>query len=556
MSRNKRRSAATATVGLAGVGGAGALRHLALEESYQEKTRAPIKRPRVAAELRMLKHPKGRAKWLAGAGLGLVSVPPAAVGTHGLFTKRESLLKEGYRGVKDSLSQRNDTLRERPPVRLAAANYLAGVGAGSAAGGLTHHSLGKTRLSGGKRSAAASIAGVLAGTATLPAQSKIIQRASHGRYEATATGVRRKKRQPAPASSKAGLHGNVAKAYNPKQLRNYRGIWTAPRRGPDKGGRLVAVRKAEDVGGGMTRGQRRTRFVASGGVPVVGDFTSAAQAARLAPPGRRRKVAAQQGAANVGSGLSGNVAGGVGAAYLAGRHKGFERKVTAANDWVDTKANRARAAVGMKPARKGPGRVSRTLQHPRLPTPIRSAAGLVASKPKVAAVGALVGGALAGTAGSQTHYGRVMTRDDRYRKANPSAAHGSRKVSKLAGKPLSQREKQQLAGRKRRNAMMLYFTGTTGLGALGATTGEKVLRTRKPKIASHLGRATVPLLTAGAGVGGLNAYTGAKIQRREAQTLSKGLRVRRVRGMRGGYLRQTRLSNGATLVSSVRGGLG
>ncbi|HEY5787488.1 MAG TPA: hypothetical protein VIT65_22210, partial [Microlunatus sp.] len=237
--------------------------------------------------------------------------------------------------------------------------------------------------------------------------------------------------------------------------------------------------------------------------------------------------------------------------------------------------DKARGVVGLKPAARGPGKLAtRLTEHPKVPKLIRTAAKHVTRRPGVAAIGALAGGAIGGQVGQQATYSAIMRRDDRYR-TRSGARRGVAPVSKLQGAPLNQREKKQLAQRKRRNAAMLYFTGTTGLAALGATTGERVLRHRKPVLAGKLKRATVPLLTAGAGVGGINAYTGAKIQRREAQTLSKGLLprlptlatpavhglavptgVRRAKSMRRSFLRQTRTSTGATRTTSVRGGLG
>jgi hypothetical protein len=532
--------------------------------------------------------------------------------------QRRTLLQEGVEGVRESLSQRNESWREKKPARLVLSNYAAGVGVGSGASGLSHLAMRRTKISGGKKAAIASVAGVTAGALSLPLQSSLTRKLSRGRYEVTPTGVRRRKAVPARPSTKAGTGGNLAK------------------------------RETSDPGASLSRTQRRLQVTAAGQVPVLGNAAASAAAARLSPAPYRRRTAAQQFAGSQGGDTGGAVAGGAGALALAHRYKGFDRAAQHASDKVTSAKDVVRRAVGMKPASKGPGKLTTALtEHPKVPKLVRTAAKQVARRPGVAAVGALAGGMLGGQLGQQGTYSAIMRRDDRYRNrahnSNPSARRGTGKISKLEGKPLSQREKTQLAQRKRRNAAMMSFTGTTGLGALGATIGEKALRHRKPGIALHLKRVTVPLLTAGAGVGGLNAYTGAKIQRREAATLSKrapgnklgwillspkttapassvkniaarqargrtlaenryhheGLKktvhlyptgrrkvaeewwtapeqrlskafgvprpptgaafptgVRRAKTMRRGFLRQTRTSTGAVLTSSVRGGLG
>lgn len=242
----RRDAAATATVGLAGTAGAGALRHQGLAASYKEGTKNAIPRPKILAERRMIKHPRGRNLWLAGLGLGAVSLPAAAVGTTRFgqsFKKaddRDSFLRAGLRGATTAAVDRTNTVRERPPAKLVAGNYGAGAAIGSAAGGLSHLVLGRHGVPGAARSAIASTAGVLAGTGSLPVQSKITQRASRGRYEVTPTGVRRRKTKPVKPSTKAstydGRHGQLGTMRRQIEV----GKAVRPRRG-----KLKMVRRAE-----------------------------------------------------------------------------------------------------------------------------------------------------------------------------------------------------------------------------------------------------------------------------------------------------------------------
>lgn len=334
--------------------------------------------------------------------------------------------------------------------------------------------------------------------------------------------------------------------------------------------------KREDFGAGMSRGERRARVTASGiPLPIVGDVMQARTAAHYAPHGRRAKSAAT----NFAGGQSGQIAGmavGTGAALGAARlSPSFDRKAKNLSDGIDDVTNRARSAARLKPA--GPGLISRGIAHERTPHQVKTAAAAIARSPigraikhnpKTAAVGALVGGQVGGMIGQQAAYGHAMTRDDAVR-ARRSKARASYALAKSAGAaaPLSERERNSLARRKRHSAALSMIGGSTGIGALTATGATAVL-SRRPKLAARIPKTAealrdvqTPLLTIGAGVGGINAFTGAKVQRKEAAQLHKALRVPGVRlrapAMRRGYLRQVRVpSTGAIRVSTVRGGLG
>lgn len=602
----RKRDAATATLGYSGLVGAGALRHTGLERAYG----AGGKRPKLAQELKLVRRgTKGKIPYVLGAALAVPSSTAAAYGTTGLLgghpdrkvrklddgKKRRTFLQEGIAGARDSISNRVGTAAERPPAKLVAGNYALGAAIGSGAGGLAHLGLGRTKLPGSLRAGLATAAAVGAGSASIPAQSKLIERASRGKYIATAGGVKRKKTAPVRPSRMAEVQrpGSPVTKMSPRTAANNAGAfvgahWTtnlsrvadriepyeARRARPvprpvidrhlpnakristklvrtgrqkaaettravsydvsslndkDKLVREVAtgqgkIRKSDDPGAKMSRAERRARVTAAGGLPVVGDFAQAAAAARLSPQKYRTRTAAQSYAGGVGAGLAGNAAGAAGALALANRHQGFKRKAEAASDVIDSGKAKARSAVGLKPS--GSSMTSRVLASDKTPAGVKRVASHVAASPagraiaknpKVAAVGALVGGAVAGQVGQQLTYSRIMTRDDKYRRAqNTAGRHGTR-VAKADAKQLTQREKKQLSRRKERSAAMSLIGGGTGLGALGATLASHHASPLKPAMRARLGRLPVPLLTTGAGVGGINAFTNAAIQHKEAK---------------------------------------
>lgn len=560
MSTDKRKAAATATLGYAGVAGAGALRHTALDARYGKE-----KRPRfpVGHELGFLRRgARGRKRWLAGAALGLAAVPAASKGTNDLLRKADdrkhkSFLAEGVEGTREAWRQRSDNLASKPPPKLVAGNYALGAAIGSGAGALTHLGLGRTKVGGAARSALAASAALGVGSASIPAQSRVIQRATHGQYEATPNGVRRRKRAPVKPSR-----------YAERQ----------PAGSP--------VAKVDDPGARMSRGERRARVTASGPpIPVVGDIAQARTAARLSPAPYRRRSAAQNYTAGAAGGAAGNVVGGVGAAYLASRSPGFSRRATAANDRVEGAKASVRSKVGLK-APSGPSLGAKAAQRagersPRLKAlagaVARSGVGrTVASHKGPAAIGALVGGAIAGQAAQQSMYGHIMTRDDRYRRAhNPQGRHGSR-VSKDAVSGMSRREEVANIKRKQRAAAANAALSTASIGATGLLGGSLLPKIRHTPRAGKLRTASFATGTVAGGLAALNGIEGSRLQRRDLAArrrvleskggVTKALTIprprlvptgaRRAPAMRRGFIRQTRYPSGITRVSTVRGGLG
>ena len=232
---------ATTTVGLAGVGGAAALRHHALELAYEGKPRPNL--PRVNLPLfheRRLLTPgvRGRGVYLTGAALGALSTPTAAVGINRMVTgkprrkpredaskrddhQRPTFLEAGLGGAKEAVVERANTATNPAPAQLVAGNYLAGLGIASTAGGLAHLAMRKAPLPGHAKAAIAGATGTSAGALSLPAQSALTRRASGDEYEVTATGVRRRKKKRKPASSQASVHeGRARYGGDPRRFRS------------------------------------------------------------------------------------------------------------------------------------------------------------------------------------------------------------------------------------------------------------------------------------------------------------------------------------------------
>lgn len=628
MDDQTRREAAGATLGMAGVGTAAALRHTGLERAYKKG-----KRPPILQELKMLREgTKGRRFYVAGMALGAVSTPGAAHSINELATankmpvtrsrvkksvkqeKRRGFAREGAHSVKESFLASGQTIKHPPPAKLAVGNYLGGAAIGTTTGGVVHHVLGKTKFPGTARSAAAMMTATGVGALTLPLQSRIMNRATKGAYETTATGVRRVKTKPKRPSSvstqvearssrgadpRRARQEIVGKAYIQRSLRKVprarlieshkAAMWEEQTRGqaplaqahqqfirelkalPAKqtsNARFLARRTAgvaKYYGEDMSHAQKRRRVATVTGLPFVADAAQAGQAARMAPPELRRKTAALTYGGGQLGGVSGSVAGAYGAAALARRSKRFTAGTAKVDDAVSAGKAKARSVVHLPPKGDGPSIGARALG--KAPSPLRRAAAKVArplaGHGKAAAVGSLVLGALGGQAGSQTGYGAALKMEDRLRAkrstSNQGARHGTRVAKAEPAKVMTPRERVKLRRQKEQSAALSMAGGVTGLGALGASVGSKVPHV-SPKIRGRLGKVPVPLLTAGAGLGGINAFKYADIQHKEAKfkkgyLSSTGRLVRRAPSMRSGFVRQTRTRTGIK-TSTVRGSLG
>lgn len=206
----RQQAAATATFGYTGVAGGALLRHSGLAEAYGERpgsTRAQTKRPVLFAERKLFRHAAGRKRYLAGATVAALTAPAAARGTHDLLSKRRTFVEDGVSGVTQTLQEKNRNTR-RAPAKLVAQNYAAGTGVGALAAGGAHLAMRHRALGGGTKSAIASSAAIMAGSASLPLQRRLIERRSQGAYTATPTGL---KRVPKPVNHGARHGTRVAK---------------------------------------------------------------------------------------------------------------------------------------------------------------------------------------------------------------------------------------------------------------------------------------------------------------------------------------------------------
>jgi len=191
MSQRKQQAAATATFGYAGVAGGALLRNDAIADAHGERpgsVRPRVPRAAIGAERRILRAGVGRKRYLAGATLATLAAPAAAKGTHDLLAKRRTFVEDGVSGVTESLQEKNRNTR-RAPTKLVAGNYLAGTAVAAGAGAGAGHLL-RSHPS-GRRSVIASTGAVLAGTASLPIQRRIIEHKTKGAYTATPTGLKR-----------------------------------------------------------------------------------------------------------------------------------------------------------------------------------------------------------------------------------------------------------------------------------------------------------------------------------------------------------------------------
>ena len=544
-----REDVATTTLGLGGVAGAGALRHHALELAYEGKPRPnlPVVNLPLLHERKLFtRGAKGRGPYAAGAALGAVSAPAAAVGINRMYTRRKrkpvakrdqdkprpTFLEAGLAGAKNAVVDRTQTISNPAPARLVAGNYLAGAGIASGAGGLSHLAMRNTKIPSHGKAAIAAATGAAAGALSLPAQSSLTRRATRGKYEVTPTGVRRAKAKRVPASRMASVHEGRSRYGG--DAHRYRSE-TVP-------GGVSKDDPLDYPGSDKSRKAKRAIVGSVVGPPIIGDLAQASTAAAMAPPPLRKETAARTYAGGQIGAHAGNLAGAYGAVALANKSPHFRRGAEKVGHHVERLENAARRKIGMRP-KPAVGAIERAVA--RSPKAVKTLARPLLKNPVVAGIGGLAGGAVGGQAGIQAGYGSALNREQKWRNAQrrgQTATHGSRRIAKADEPPkaLNARERKGLAHRKEISAALSMAGGTAGLAALGITAGS-----RHPKI-NPMQRHLPKLLATGAGIGGANAFLGASVQQREAkqqlaplpkktvvivkpkETASKALRVKRI----------------------------
>ena len=540
MSQENRHDDATAVAGLTLFGAGRSANHYALERAYQKK-----ERPRRLFNERKLftsEHHGGRPLLALGTALTTVGASAGATGVVNRFyrpkkivkrdgRKRPTFLEEARRGVTSSLRDRVTTTTNPTPPHLMAENYAGGAAATAVGGGLINAALKRTKIHAGLGAGIAGAGGLVAGALTLPIQSKIIRRQSHGKYEVTPTGVRRR--------------AAVAKYY----------------------------------GQDLTSRQKRTRVMSASGVPIIpfaGDVAAASTAASMAPPELRKKTAALQFGGAQAGGLVTGAAGAYGATALsrharvqsgakragevAGRHQGLIDTATAPKRHLDTKVSAARTKVGLK-SKSAQNPLERVVEHSKTPKFVKGALKPLMHNPKVAVAAGVVGSTIGGQTGGYVGYGHALNLE---RERNIKSADNRHGVSKRSAM-MSPADSHKQAKKKRLQANISVFTGSTGVAALAAGLASKAPKLRASKWGARLAHAQTPLLTAGAGVGGAGSFNFARYTRDEANAQEKGVRkalglpripgAPRVPTVRAGSLVSTRRASGVTTTATRRGGL-
>ena len=399
-----------------------------------------------------------------------------------------------------------------------------GIGAGTSA--VSALALRKKKIPNWTKGVTGGLVSAVAGVGSMPIQSKLMQRSSHGQYTVTPAGVSRTRKKALPASSSAqrvDAYGNPTFA------------------------------KADTYPGStLTHGQKRARVMAAGTTPGVGDFAAAAAAGRMAPPNLRAKTQALQFSGSVGGSTVGATAGAYGGAALVKKVPAVRAHAEWANGKLDANvrdpinAAKARAAGKIHPkfgewvkardAKAGStfGRRAgkwAASSHPgvaRVGRAATKAHGPLAGAGAAAVLGAVVGQSIGSTAGSTSAYGHALHLEDKQRgyKITKSTdnRHGSRISKAESPKAMNRAEVRRSAKAKNQSAALSVLGSTTGLGALGSQVAGRSLGRRLPRTAARLKSLPVPLLTAGAGLGGVNGLLYARIQHKEAKReLAKGL---------------------------------
>lgn len=235
---------ATGTTGAGLLAGGAVMRHKGTEIAHQiHGGEAPKIGPIKAKGAQILRARgkgtgKARALYAGGAALGLVGAPalgtaltntgprlhrePKPTGWHRLFKadSSNSFIGAGIQGTRAAVTSRGQNLREKKPAKAYLAAYGPGAVAGFGANKLAHAAFDVGRKGSRLRHPVSAVAAAAGVAAALPASSKLVGRVSPG-YEATATGVRRKKTAPVRPSTKASINeGRANHGGNPHAFRH------------------------------------------------------------------------------------------------------------------------------------------------------------------------------------------------------------------------------------------------------------------------------------------------------------------------------------------------
>lgn len=289
------------------------------------------------------------------------------------------------------------------------------------------------------------------------------------------------------------------------------------------GGSSVAKRRddAETTmrypGSRMSANTKRATIMGAAAVPVLGDWGSAATAARLAPPDQRRHAGATQLAGNLSA-----YAGGAAGAVAANRYlpKPTAERLDARIEGAKTAA---RAKVGMKPKATKPPKAPRAGKPAalgrKLLKPLKTPAGKV---------GFLVGGAVTGQIGGNA----AVTHNNRRERERRQRLRG---VSKADIKPVqTKREHLETIKRKRRTLAAGQLSNSIGLAGVGLLGASTVLK--KPKLADLSFKAGVAAGGIGSAQGLRNSSLVSRdLKRERAQVLAKALGTRTLLPRAKGY---------------------
>lgn len=577
--RDRRRAAATLTVGTGLVAGGGHLRGQAVDRGHEllaaegriregDRLKLPgrsLAAPKLGGARPAPGLTRMRGRYVAGSAAGLIGATGMGVGAHGLHQTRrrrvakaeqpKSFLREGLEGSLSALSERGQNLRQKDvPTKARAAPYAIGVGAAAAGGFGGHAAFNRLpRKLQRFRAAGTAVTGTAAGVASLPLGQRATRRLAPG-YEVTPTGVKRAHTKPLRPSAKARV------------------VDARPGRGTGSRREIVPsdLRKADDDprstlayrGAGMSRGQKRAAVMAAGSIPGIGigPTSAALMARRLAPPDQKNSATALQGGGYAGGYLAGGAAG-----ALAARNK----HVQAAGARVAQGGAAARQRVvtsrpGQAVVNSGPGRAVAAGQA-RVIGWQNAAMGKIPGKLRLKGkvggaviAGAYLGSKAGGFTGSQVGYTQALRNEEKRRARLSKAAAG-------VAPGMNRRETEQVLRRRRRNAALTTVNSTIGAAGVGLYAAPKLKRVAaNPKVLSRVQNATVGTLVAGGGIGSYTGYRSAAVERKSIKAQERALGVRkaltfravpagvgRTKSFRGQTYRRTPTGR----VVTVRGGL-